>query len=383
MPRATCGPRVRTYGPRVRYTTAVVKVVKTINKTITRTTKHARPSMPSQRPHFAPRPSPPRKSTGCPVASQLHDCAGGASGCTPAVDVLVGDAGETTDEASLRFCACGGGLTCGRRGLADTAGATDADADNATAIANAAIANTAIANCADDDANAVIANSAASANAAIANSAASANTNAYATADADAAIASALAHDVFDSQGRRFHGPALDGTNILRLVELAWFREECECTLRARLGHHDRDAFDLVSKYVLALKARYFRAHCLMLCGLHCHNQSPFPLTTWCRLVGLVIDAQHPPSRTQATVGGGGVYKRALSRFLRSLAPVAHPVNARKRLHRVCHSDIGIPAGRLVIDAAQVRKARVMHKKMQTSPQFCLQLGLQYRLGSI
>ena len=46
-------------------------------------------------------------------------------------------------------------------------------------------------------------------------------------------------------------------------------------------------------------------------------------------------------------------------------------------------SDIGIPAGRLVIDAAQVRKARVMHKKMQTSPQFCLQLGLQYRLGSI
>ena len=57
-----------------------------------------------------------------------------------------------------------GGLTCGRRGLADTACATDADADNATAIAaiaNAAIANVAIANCADDDANAVIANSAA------------------------------------------------------------------------------------------------------------------------------------------------------------------------------------------------------------------------------
>ena len=184
----------------------------------------------------------------------------------PAVDVLVGDTGETTDDGSASPILCmRGGLTCGRRGLADTAGATDADADNATAIAaiaNAAIANAAIANCADDDANAVIANSAASANAAIANSAASANTNAYATADADAANASALAHDVFDSQGRRFHGPALEGTNILRLVDLAWFREECECTLRARLGHHDRDAFDLVSKYVLALKARYFRARC-------------------------------------------------------------------------------------------------------------------------
>ena len=72
-----------------------------------------------------------------------------------------------------------------------------------------------------------------------------------------------MTHDVFDSQGRRFHGPALEGTNILRLVDLAWFREECDYTLRARLGHHDRDAFDLVSKYVLALKARYFRAWCL------------------------------------------------------------------------------------------------------------------------
>merc|ERR1719352_748913 len=97
--------------------------------------------------------------------------------------------------------------------MADTAVAADADASNA---ANAA------ANAADADAS---------------------NANA---ANAKLCVGAAP-HDVFDSQGRRFHGPALEGTNILRLVDLAWFREECDDTLRARLGHHDRDAFDLVS----------------------------------------------------------------------------------------------------------------------------------------
>jgi len=127
-----------------------------------------------------------------------------------------------------------GGLTGGRTGRADAEAAADADADASNAAANAANAK--------------------AANAANAKASNAANS---ATNDADdAAGAGAVPHDVFDSQGRRFHGPALEGTNILRLVDLAWFREECDDTLRARLGHHDRDAFDLVSKYVLALKAR-------------------------------------------------------------------------------------------------------------------------------
>ena len=120
----------------------------------------------------------------------------------PAVDVLVGDTGETTDDGSASpILRMRGGPTGGRRGLADTAGGTDAHADNVTAIAS-------VVNCADDDTNAAIANSAASANA-----------NANATADADAAKAIALAHDVFDSPGRRFNRPALEGTNILSLVD--------------------------------------------------------------------------------------------------------------------------------------------------------------------
>ena len=198
MPRAT-------YGPRVCYTT-VVKIVKTIHKTTARTTKHARPATTRR-----PPPLPPRKSSGCPVASQLHDGAGGASACTPAVDVPVGDTGETTDDGNASPILCmRSGLTGGKR--AGAAVAADANASNAAAAANAA------------------------------------------TNDADdAADAGGAPHDVFDSQGRRFHGPALEGTNILRLVDLAWFREECNDTLRARLGYHDRDAFDLVSKYVLVL----------------------------------------------------------------------------------------------------------------------------------
>ena len=222
MPRAT-------YGPRVCYTT-VVKIVKTIHKTTARTTKHARPATTRR-----PPPLPPRKSSGCPVASQLHDGAGGASACTPAVDVPVGDTGETTDDGNASPILCmRSGLTGGKR--AGAAVAADANASNAAAAANAA------------------------------------------TNDADdAADAGGAPHDVFDSQGRRFHGPALEGTNILRLVDLAWFREECNDTLRARLGYHDRDAFDLVSKYVLALKARYFRVRCLFVAWNAMHVSSVFP----------------------------------------------------------------------------------------------------------
>ena len=62
--------------------------------------------------------------------------------------------------------------------------------------------------------------------------------------------------DVFDSQGRRFHGPALKASNIMRLLDYAWFRTECDNTLRTRLALHCRDCFDLVSKCLLALKAR-------------------------------------------------------------------------------------------------------------------------------
>jgi len=62
--------------------------------------------------------------------------------------------------------------------------------------------------------------------------------------------------DVFDSQGRRFHWPALKANNIMRLLDYTWFRRECDHTLRTRLDLHCRDCFDLVSKYLLALKAR-------------------------------------------------------------------------------------------------------------------------------
>ena len=41
--------------------------------------------------------------------------------------------------------------------------------------------------------------------------------------DANAADAGAVPRDVFDSQGRRFEGPALEGTNILRLLQQVSF----------------------------------------------------------------------------------------------------------------------------------------------------------------
>jgi hypothetical protein len=42
----------------------------------------------------------------------------------------------------------------------------------------------------------------------------------------------------------------------MRLLDYAWFRTECDHTLRTRLALHCRDCFDLVSKYLLALKTR-------------------------------------------------------------------------------------------------------------------------------
>ena len=77
-------------------------------------------------------------------------------------------------------------------------------------------------------------------------------------ADTGREVSSGLAADpdAFDSQGRRFHRPALEATNIMRLLDFAWFRAECDHALRTRLDRHSRDCFDLVSKYLLALKAR-------------------------------------------------------------------------------------------------------------------------------
>ena len=74
------------------------------------------------------------------------------------------------------------------------------------------------------------------------------------------ALAADGACDVFDSQFRRYHAPALKATNIMRLLDLSWFRTECDHTLRTRLGPglHCRDFFDLVSKYLLALKTLYY-----------------------------------------------------------------------------------------------------------------------------
>ena len=63
-------------------------------------------------------------------------------------------------------------------------------------------------------------------------------------------------HDIFDEHGRRFYRPALKANNLVALVDHAWFRKECAQTLMTRLGLHCRDAFDLVSKYILALKVR-------------------------------------------------------------------------------------------------------------------------------
>ena len=74
--------------------------------------------------------------------------------------------------------------------------------------------------------------------------------------EADEADDADEGRDVFDSQGRRFYGPGLKANNVMRLLEHAWFRAECDHTLRTRLALHCRDCFDLVSKYLLALKAR-------------------------------------------------------------------------------------------------------------------------------
>ena len=41
--------------------------------------------------------------------------------------------------------------------------------------------------------------------------------------------------DVFDSQGRRFYAPALKASNVMWLLKHAWFRAECDHTLRTRL----------------------------------------------------------------------------------------------------------------------------------------------------
>ena len=62
---------------------------------------------------------------------------------------------------------------------------------------------------------------------------------------------------IYDEYGRRFHRPTLAANNVVALVNEAWFREQCAQTLTTRLGLHGRDAFDLVSKYLLALKARW------------------------------------------------------------------------------------------------------------------------------
>ena len=98
------------------------------------------------------------------------------------VDVLVGDAGETTDDGSASPILCMRGRLAGeRRGMADTAAAADANTSIASNASNTA-AN-----------------------------------------DANAADAGAVPHDVFDSQGRRFEGPALEGTNILRLLQQVSF----------------------------------------------------------------------------------------------------------------------------------------------------------------
>ena len=42
--------------------------------------------------------------------------------------------------------------------------------------------------------------------------------------------------DVFDSQGLRLYGPALKASNVMWLLDHAWFRAECDHTLRTRLS---------------------------------------------------------------------------------------------------------------------------------------------------
>ena len=56
------------------------------------------------------------------------------------------------------------------------------------------------------------------------------------------------------THARRFHGPALKASNIMRLLDFVCFWTKCGHTLGTRLTLHCRDCFDLVSKYLLALK---------------------------------------------------------------------------------------------------------------------------------
>jgi hypothetical protein len=202
--------------PKVHCTTTVVKVVKRITKTVTKTktTTHVRTSR-IYRPHLASRaPSTPPRENSCSAL---------AAGAPAAELQPEGDAGETTDDGSaspiLRI----------RNSLA---GGRDRDVNLSATAATS-----------------------------------SSSSSSSSSAAAAAAAADTCDHDVFDSQGRRFHWPAIQGTNILRLVDLPWFREECDHILSLTLGRHNRDTFDLVSKYALALKAR---------CGRVVHHQCHF-----------------------------------------------------------------------------------------------------------
>ncbi len=62
--------------------------------------------------------------------------------------------------------------------------------------------------------------------------------------------------DVFDSEGRRFYGPAVKASIIMILFDYVWFRTGYDHTLRTRIALHCRYCYDLVSNYLLALKAR-------------------------------------------------------------------------------------------------------------------------------
>jgi hypothetical protein len=44
--------------------------------------------------------------------------------------------------------------------------------------------------------------------------------------------------DAFDSQSQRFYCPALEASNAMQLPKHAWFRAECDHTLRTRLPLH-------------------------------------------------------------------------------------------------------------------------------------------------
>ena len=62
--------------------------------------------------------------------------------------------------------------------------------------------------------------------------------------------------DVFDSQGRRFYGPALKANNVMRLLKHTWFRAECDHTLRTRLALHCRES--LISWRSISCQAPVF-----------------------------------------------------------------------------------------------------------------------------